>query len=138
VELEIATDDQAVKLLDMGASRVAGPMRDLVAEIGTARRTELVSLRGLLDAAGVQYVNNHEGHDMPGMPTPDELAALSQSGPSFETVFARLLKAHLDESAGVVRTAAQSVAHPETRALAIRMEDDRLRFSHRLGELVQV
>jgi hypothetical protein len=138
VELEIATDDQALKLLDLGTSHLSGPLRELATGIGSAHRAELAALHGLLDAAGVRYVNNHEGHDMPGMPTPDELTALAQSGASFGTVFARLLKAHLDESAGVARTAAQSMAHPATRALATRMEQDRLRFSRRLGELVQV
>jgi hypothetical protein len=138
VELEIATDEQALKLLDQGVSRASGPLRDLTVSVADARRTELTSLHGLLDAAGVQYVNNHEGHDMPGMPTPEELAALAGAGVAFDTEFARLLKAHLGESAGVVRTAAQSVSHDATRALAHRMEQDRQQFLQRLGELVRV
>lgn len=139
VELEIATDDQALKLLDLGGSLSSVSLRGLAAEIGTAWRTELSSLHGLLAVAGLGYANNHEGHDMPGMPTPDELTELTKlSGSMFDTVFARLLKAHLDESAGVARTAAQSTGHPATRTLATQMEQDRLRFSRRLGELVRV
>ncbi|MEV4312886.1 DUF305 domain-containing protein [Actinocrispum sp. NPDC049592] len=137
VELQIATDDQAVKLLDLGGAKVSGALRDLAAEIATARRTELAALHGLLDSAGITYVNNHEGHDMPGMPTPDELAELA-AAPAPDAMFVRLLRAHLAESEGVVRGAAQSVTHEATRTLARQMETDRQRFSRRLGELLRV
>jgi uncharacterized protein (DUF305 family) len=139
VELEIATDDQAVKLLDSGAERASTvALRELAQSVGTAHRAELAELHGLLAAAGAQYVNNHEGHDMPGMPTPEELTALDKSGGEFDITFCRLLQAHLDESAGVARTASQSVAHHATRALATRMEQERRRLRQRLGELMQV
>jgi uncharacterized protein (DUF305 family) len=139
VELEIATDDQAMKLLSSGGQRASTvALRELAQSAGAARQAELAELHGLLDAAGIKYVNNHEGHDMPGMPTPEELAALDKSGGEFDITFCRLLQAHLDESAGVVHTASQSVAHEATRALAIRMEQDRRRFRQRLGELMQV
>jgi uncharacterized protein (DUF305 family) len=139
VELEIATDDQAVKLLDLGVEHVAAPgLRDLARDIGTARRAELAELHGLLDTAAVQYVNNHEGHDMPGMPTNEELSALQASGVGFDTMFAQLLKAHLDESAGVVRSASQAVVHEATRTIVTRMATDRRQFLQRLSQLVQV
>lgn len=131
VELAIATDDQAVKLLDLGAQQAGTPsLRELAREIGSARRAELTELHGLLTAA---YVNNHEGHDMPGMPTNDELAALSQAGTGFDVMFTGLLRAHLDESAAVARSAMKSVAHEATRAVAQRMDEERRTFLRRLG-----
>ncbi len=137
VELEIATDEQAVKLLDLGAAKISGALQALAGEIAAARRAELAALRGLLDSAGLTYVNNHEGHDMPGMPTPDELAELANA-PAPGAVFVRLLRAHLAESEGVVHGAAQSVTHEATRTIARQMETDRQRFSRRLGELLRV
>ncbi|MET0136151.1 MAG: DUF305 domain-containing protein [Kibdelosporangium sp.] len=134
VELAIATDDQAVKLLDLGVQRVTTPaLRDLATEVDAARHAELTELRGLLTTEKIPYVNNHEGHDMPGMPTNEELAALSQAGPQFDTVFKGLLRAHLDESSTVARSALQAVTHDATRAVAQRMEQDRRAFLQRLG-----
>lgn len=134
VELAIATNDQAVKLLDIGVQQAGTPsLRELAREIGSARRAELSELHGLLDSVALPYVNNHEGHDMPGMPTNDELTALSQAGTGFDTMFAGLLRAHLDESASVARSAAKSVAHEATRAVAQRMDLQRRTFLQRLG-----
>ncbi|CAM3332733.1 DUF305 domain-containing protein [Kibdelosporangium persicum] len=139
VELAIATGDQAVKLLDAGAKNAAQPeLRRLAGDVGAARRAEVVELHGLLRTAAIEYVDNHKGHDMPGMPTDEEISLLQASGPQFDAVFARLLRAHLDESATVVRSAAQSVSDEPTRALARRMEADRIEFGKRLGAVVPV
>jgi hypothetical protein len=135
VELAIATDDQAVRLLDLGSRALQPALRELATEIGAARRAETARLHGLLDAAAVEYVNNHEGHDMPGMPTDAEISALGGSGAGFDVMFVKLVRAHLDESAGVVRTAAQSVSDEPTRAVARLMETDRIDFLKRLGQL---
>jgi uncharacterized protein (DUF305 family) len=135
VELAIATDDQVVKLLDLGSRASQPALRELATTIGAARRAEITRLHGLLAAASVEYVNNHQGHDMPGMPTDEEITALAGSGTGFDVMFVKLVRAHLDESAEVVRTAAQSVSDEPTRAVAMRMAADRLEFLQRLGEL---
>jgi uncharacterized protein (DUF305 family) len=135
VELAIATDDQAVKLLDLGSRAAQPALRELATEIGAARRAEITRLHGLLASAAVEYVNNHEGHDMPGMPTDEEITALAGSGAGFDVMFVKLVRAHLDESAEVVRTAAQSVSDEPARAVATQMAADRLEFLKRLGEL---
>ncbi|RSM89619.1 DUF305 domain-containing protein [Kibdelosporangium aridum] len=139
VELAIATDEQAVKLLDVGARQAMQPaLKQLANDIGAARRAEVVELHGLLTAAALEYVNNHKGHDMPGMPTDEEISALEASGPGFDALFAKLLRAHLDESITVVRSAAQAVSDEPTKALARRMETDRIGFTQRLGAVVPV
>jgi uncharacterized protein (DUF305 family) len=134
VELAIATDDQAVKLLDLGARAARPALRELATEIGAARRAEITRLRGLLATAAVEYVNNHEGHDMPGMPTDEEITALDGSGAGFDAMFVKLVRAHLDESGVVVRSAAQAVSDEPTRAVAQLMETDRIDFLKRLGQ----
>jgi uncharacterized protein (DUF305 family) len=124
-ELAIAIDDQAVKLLDQGDNATSTALRDLAKDIGAARRAELAQLHGLLDTAGVPYVNNHEGHDMPGMPTTEELGALSTSGGDFDKVFTGLLRAHLDESTVVVKSVLGATSHADTRAVAEKMAKER-------------
>lgn len=124
-ELVISTDGQAVKLLDLGTERATTPgLRSLAAALASVRRTEVAQLRGILDAAGVAYVDNHAGHDMPGMPTEVELIALSKA-PDFDAQFTRLTRAHLTESATVAESGAKSVPHEETKAIAAAMVQER-------------
>lgn len=119
VELTIATDDQAVKLLDLGATRAsADALRAFAAEVATARRTELAALHDILGS--IPYVNNHAGHDMPGMPTEVELIAL-QASADFDTDFVRLVRNHLTESTTVAQSGADSVPEPRTHELAESM-----------------
>ncbi|WP_460395954.1 DUF305 domain-containing protein [Actinophytocola sediminis] len=125
VQLAIATDDQAVKLLELGATTATEPLlRDLAKNLTEARRTELTALHALLTEASVQYQNLHAGHDMPGMPTEDELSTLRAS-PAFDTEFARLARAHLTESRTVAHSAAENVTHAGTKSVAATMVADR-------------
>lgn len=123
VELTIATDDQAVKLLDMGASRASSPaLRSFAGTVAAARRGELASLHDILGS--VPYVNNHAGHDMPGMPTDAELIALDAST-DFDTDFTRLVRNHLTESTTVARSGEGAVTESRTHALAVSMLRER-------------
>jgi uncharacterized protein (DUF305 family) len=125
VELVIATDDQAVALLDLGAERAADPaLRAFAGEQAAARRAELTRLHEILDAAGIPYANQHAGHDMPGMPTEAELAALGTAA-DFDAEFTRLARAHLTESATVARSGAGSITHERTKAVADAMVRER-------------
>lgn len=134
VELAIATDEQAVKLLDAGVERAVDPaLRALAGELAAVRRTEMHELHTLLEAAGVPFVNNHVGHDMPGMPTDTELTTLTEAAAGFDAEFARLVRAHLEESAVVAKSAAESVEHPETKAAAERIAEERAAALARLS-----
>lgn len=124
-ELVISTDHQAVKLLDLGAQRAEDPaLRKLSRSLAAVRRTEAAQLRGILGTADVPYVDNHAGHDMPGMPTEAELVALS-AAPDFDAQFIRLTRAHLTESATVAESGLKSVTHEETKAVAREMARER-------------
>lgn len=121
VELVIPTDEQAVLLLDEGARRARDPaLRQFAADLARARRAELTELHALLDEQRIRYVNNHVGHDMPGMPTEAELTALA-AAPDFDAEFTRLARAHLTESATVASSGAAAVTHPRTKAAAEAM-----------------
>lgn len=124
-ELVISTDGQAVKLLDLGVARAKDPdLRALAGSLADTRRAELTSLRGILDTEGVPYVENHAGHDMPGMPTEAELVGLA-TAPDFDAQFTRLARAHLTESATVAKSGAAAVKHEETKAVADAMVRER-------------
>ena len=112
VELAIATDEQALKLLDL-ADRP---------ELKENRNIELTELRKLLDAP---YVNNHAGHDMPGMPTDAEIQLASTSPEALD----QFVRTHLTESLEVVRSAGSAITHPPTAEVVKLME------RHRTAEL---
>lgn len=131
VELTIATDDQAVKLLDLGASRAADPaLRRFASDLATARRAEIKELHAILGT--VPYVNNHEGHDMPGMPTEAELVALAAAA-DFDAEFTRLVRAHLTESATVAQSGLASIKDERAKAFASAMSRERAEALRALG-----
>ena len=113
VELAIATDEQALKLVELDGGN---------AVLIENRRTELAELRKLLDAP---YVNNHAGHDMPGMPTDAEIELASTSPDALK----QFVHAHLTESLEVLRSAGAAITHPPTADVVELME------RHRTAEL---
>jgi hypothetical protein len=112
VELAIATDEQALKLLDLTDAPT----------LKSNRNTELTELRKLLDAP---YVNNHAGHDMPGMPTDAEIELASTDPDALK----QYVHAHLTESLEVLRSAGAAITHPPTAEVIKLME------RHRTAEL---
>jgi hypothetical protein len=112
VDLAIATDEQALKLLELTDRP----------ELKANRNTELAELRKLLDAP---YVNHHAGHDMPGMPTDAEIQLASTSPDALE----QFVHAHLTESLKVVRSARTAITHQPTAEVVALME------RHRTAEL---
>lgn len=125
-ELVISTDGQAVRLMDLGARRAAARgLRTFAGELAATRRAEIAALHGILGTAAIPYVDNHAGHDMPGMPTDAELVMLEAAGPDFDAEFTRLARAHLTESATVARSGTGSITHEETKAVAESMVRER-------------
>jgi uncharacterized protein (DUF305 family) len=121
----VATDDQVGKLLAAGAERARRPeLRQFATDLASARRTEAAGLRAILGDERIPYVDNHAGHDMPGMPTAAELVALA-AAPDFDAEFTRLVRAHLTESATVANSGATAVTHPATKAAAEAMVRER-------------
>ena len=114
VELAIATDEQALKLLDLTDDT----------SLVENRNTELTELRKLLDAP---YVNNHAGHDMPGMPTDAEIELASTNPDALK----QFVHAHLTESLEVLRSAGAAITHPPTAEVVRLME------RHRTSELAR-
>ncbi|MFD0442755.1 DUF305 domain-containing protein [Streptomyces indonesiensis] len=114
IQLMIAMDDQAALLLDLVPGRSSDAAVEKWAEpVATAYRGELVRLRGLLARAGVPDTNPHEGHDMPGMVTEDELRAIERAkDATFDAQFLAAMREHLDQAA--------KIAHSERSAAPTR------------------
>lgn len=117
VRMMIVHHEQAVRMTDLAETRAEDPrVRSLAARIGGAQPAEIGAMRGWLsthdlperpedsqasDHAGHSgHGNGHSGHGaeprpMPGMATPEQLAALEASGAAeFDRLFLQLMTAH--------------------------------------------
>jgi uncharacterized protein (DUF305 family) len=127
VELMIPMDTQALRLLAMVPGKVSDPeVKRLAARISAYHRSELVKLRELLLRSGVPQTDPHQGHTMPGMVTPDELAAIGRaSGAAFDRLVTEHLHEHLKQSILVARGEQDSGVQHDTKALAAAIEKTR-------------
>ncbi|MCX2729907.1 DUF305 domain-containing protein [Saccharopolyspora sp. NFXS83] len=112
VRMMIVHHEQAVRMTDLAETRAENPsVRSLAARIGAAQPAEIGAMRGWLathDLPEQAQGSGHEGHSghghsghgaepgpMPGMATPEQLAALEASGGAeFDRLFLRLMTAH--------------------------------------------
>ncbi|MBP8533440.1 DUF305 domain-containing protein [Streptomyces sp. MK37H] len=124
IQLMIAMDDQVVLLLDLVPGRSSDAAVEKWAKpVATACRGELVRLRKLLARAGVPDTNPHEGHDMPGMVTEDELRTIERAkGTAFDALFLAAMREHLDQAAKIAHSERSAGADPATKKLAASVE----------------
>ncbi|MEV4535341.1 DUF305 domain-containing protein [Asanoa sp. NPDC049518] len=119
LQLLIAMNERLMPVLDLVPSRSSDPAVQLYASVARRARTaELESLRKL--AAGLTLPENeHLKHDMPGMPTAAQRAALTKaSGNAFDRGFAAAMIAHLDQASRLCAGEQNSGADPAFRSLA--------------------
>ncbi|MGW7620527.1 DUF305 domain-containing protein [Streptomyces antimycoticus] len=134
IQLMIAMDDQATLLLNLapGHSSDAG-VEKWAKPVATAYREELVQLRELLARAGVPDTNPHQGHDMPGMVTDDELRTIKGTkGAAFDALFLAAMREHLDQAAKIARAQRSAGADPAAKKLATSVEKTSLTWRARL------
>ncbi|MBY8850095.1 DUF305 domain-containing protein [Saccharothrix longispora] len=126
-QLAIPQVESALPLLDLVAARSGDPaLTALVAEVGGGHRAELARLRAVLADAGVAYLDEHRGHDMPGMITAEEVEAAGRlTGADFDARAGALLRAHFEESATVAR--AELAAGSDAALLALAGDLDAAR-----------
>ncbi|CCH19455.1 DUF305 domain-containing protein [Micromonospora lupini] len=120
LQLTAAMTQRLLPVLDLVPTRTTDPTwRRLAVEVRASNRADLTRSRQLLGEAGAPTTNPHEGHDMPGMVTADELAALrSASGKTFHRLLAAHLRAYLTQTTRVATAEQKSGANPATTALA--------------------
>ncbi|GLW13039.1 hypothetical protein Misp01_81670 [Microtetraspora sp. NBRC 13810] len=137
MQLVIPMIEQTLRMLESARDRAADPeVRRLAADIGQGHRAELDRLYALRTRAGIPTTNVHQGHDMPGMPTPGELATLGRaSGAAFHRLFTAGLREHLEQSIVIARGERESGEDGATRALAADIEKARRAQLDRLDRL---
>ncbi|MBF9134798.1 DUF305 domain-containing protein [Plantactinospora sp. S1510] len=120
LQLTVAMHERVLPMLALVPAQTTDPaLRRLAAQVEDTHRAELAQSRKLLDRSGAPRTNPHEGHDMPGMVTAAELAALGTATEAqFRRLFSRHLREHLGQAARVARAEQKSGADPATTALA--------------------
>jgi Domain of unknown function (DUF305) len=137
LEITIAMDEQVLPLLDLAPTHgSAAALRTLAAEVTTFHQQELVALRELHALAGLPAENPHKGMPMPGMVTPEQVAAAAAvTGSRFDALLSGHLRAHLEQGIRLAGSAQRSGAEPRTRALATRARTARDGFLKALGNV---
>jgi uncharacterized protein (DUF305 family) len=124
LELMIPMDEQFLQILALAPTHSADPaVRRLAAALAAGHQTELAKLAAVRDAAGLPTANPHEGHDMPGMMTAEEVLALGNStGAAFDRTLKAEAKDHLDQSALVTRSVQAAGQAPAVKQLAAEIQ----------------
>jgi len=127
LQLMIPMNEQALRLLALVPPRTADPATEGLAKLVERQyRAELERLRALRNRAGVPSTDVHEGHDMPGMVTADELRAAEQARDAAldDLLFARL-REHAEQGVLLCHGVRTSGTDEATRALATEIERTR-------------
>ncbi|MEO3769049.1 DUF305 domain-containing protein [Micromonospora sp. B9E7] len=120
LQLTVAMAERLLPVLELVPARTTDPAwRRLAAQVEATARADLDRARRLLADAGAPATNPHEGHDMPGMVTAEEVTALrAATGSPFHRLLAGHLRAHLAQAARVAVAEQRAGAHPATTAMA--------------------
>lgn len=120
LQLHVAMTERLLPVLDLVPARTTDPAwRRLAARVATTHRADLARSRRLLTDSGAPATNPHEGHDMPGMVTGEEFAALrAATGVPLHRLLARHLRAHLAQAVRLAAAEQHAGTHPATTALA--------------------
>jgi uncharacterized protein (DUF305 family) len=124
LQLAEALHGRALPLLELASDHAAGrPLADLAVRLAERHEKGRGRLRALLGRTGVTGANPHTRHDMPGMPTADDLRALNDlRDAAFDRRFVTLLKAYLDQLVLVAKGEQSAGGDREVRELAAAME----------------
>jgi uncharacterized protein (DUF305 family) len=127
MQLMIPMDQQLLSMLEMAPKRTSNPEVVRLAKLFAAdHRAELLKLRALMDRSGAPKTNVHEGHDMPGMVTADDLRVIDQTkGAAFDRLFAKNMREHLEQGILLSRGEQGAGADQATRELAGSIEKAR-------------
>ncbi|MFE3586078.1 DUF305 domain-containing protein [Streptomyces niveus] len=120
LQLMTPMNEGAVELLTMAADRATDPgLRSWATDLAAAHRAELDRMRPLLKQLGLPATNVHEGHEMPGMVTPGDLAsARAAKGAAFQKVVVVQIREHLEHSARVSRSEVDAGSEAAAKKLA--------------------
>jgi uncharacterized protein (DUF305 family) len=127
IQLMIPMTAQAVTLLDLTASRAAdAELAGLATRLGADHRGDLLRLRAALARAGLAATHEHDGHDLPGMITAADLAAVGQrTGAGFDALAVARLHEEMEQSVRLARAEQQAGQNGGCKALTASIEQAR-------------
>ncbi|WP_329147394.1 DUF305 domain-containing protein [Streptomyces niveus] len=127
LQLMTPMNEGAVELLTMADDRATDPgLRSWATDLAASHRAELEQMRPLLRQLGLPATNVHEGHEMPGMVTPGDLAqARAAQGAAFEKVLVVQIREHLEHSARVSRSEVDAGSEAAAKKLAASLVEAR-------------
>ncbi|MGW7453088.1 DUF305 domain-containing protein [Streptomyces sp. NPDC054787] len=114
---------QAVEMADLAATRAeSAEVKKLADEIKKAQDPEIKTLSGWLTSWGEQVpaeAGGHDGHDMTGMMTAEEMKQLqSSSGKAFDTAFLTMMIKHHEGAVAMAKTEQSDGAHQPGKDMA--------------------
>lgn len=123
LQLLLAMNERLVPVLDLATGRTEDPAVARRAKDARAARTaELEQLRRLTTTLPTE--NPHAGHDMPGMTTADQRAALTRSrGADFDRKLTAAVQAHLDQAIRLCTGEQTAGADPSFRHAARKIRE---------------
>ncbi|WP_439656639.1 DUF305 domain-containing protein [Lentzea sp. HUAS TT2] len=129
VDLVIPQNESALAALALTATRPGSALRPVAAQVEARYRAELAQVRDLLARTGRQESDQHDGHDMPGMITAAELAAVGfAEGPDFDQQLKALLRTHFEEARTVARAELSGGTSKQVLELGAGIDSSRAEF----------
>ncbi|MFD4638330.1 DUF305 domain-containing protein [Lentzea sp. NPDC058436] len=133
VDLVIPQNESALAALAL-AGRPGSALGPVVRKAEDRYRSELAQVREVLARAGKAESNQHEGHDMPGMITAAELAAVEHvQGADFDLQLKSLLRNQFEEARTVARAELTSGTSKPVLEVAERIDSSRAELLALLG-----
>ncbi len=124
LQLMIPMHEQALGVLELVPARSPDPATSrLGQQVAATLRTELEQLRALRTRAGLPATNVHEGHDLPGLVTAEELRAVEQArAAALGPLVTARLREHFQQSIVLCRGERTSGADQPTKTLSAAIE----------------
>lgn len=113
--------EQAIEMSDLLLAKhdAAPPVLALAQKIKDAQGPEIEQLQAWLDAWGADPGSHHGSHDMEGMMTEEDMAALeAASGPEASTLFLKQMIQHHDGAVAMAQAHLKTGANPNALTLA--------------------
>ncbi|MGW6441749.1 DUF305 domain-containing protein [Lentzea sp. NPDC055074] len=128
-DLVIPQNESALAALTLAENRPGSALHPVASQVSARYRDELAQVREVLARSGRQESDQHEGHDMPGMITAAELAAVGfAQGAEFDEQLKALLRTQFEEARTVARAEQASGTSPSLVELSARIDSTRAEF----------
>jgi hypothetical protein len=125
--LMIAMNESVLVLLERAGPRLTDPaLAGFVTTLAGTHRGELADLLGHAERGQVPLTGEHAGHELPGIVTPADLAAIEAlRGTAFDSAVRECLREHLEQGARLSASEQRGGTDAATKELARRIEEAR-------------